>query len=360
MRSGQKRTARRRGVTFRALVVLPFCVALGIQGVVCATVLARSEILKQMEIDAYDLFSERVASRAGYLENDMIFRWSDFDPVVESATASIDKALAAAQATSADIETGSDLAISIIEATSQDLLAYSHRAEVDGVFLVLADGAEGQSDNRTALYIRDSNPKVEVANGSDLMLAACPISIGRQLGVTLDSMWSATFPLAAEGESRSAFYYEPVRAAERYPEASTNDLGYWGRPVDFGWAGTPSITYSKPIRDAQGGIVGVIGVEVRLDRVASFFPYRDLASSGNSLLSMIMQLSMSIGVTIAGLLLGMFGQQHIAIDSGSTHSVFMYTWLCIAFIIALPAIIFARVPNDTQTNAVISRRKRST
>lgn len=51
----------------------------------------------------------------------------------------------------------------------------------------------------------------------------------------------------------------------------------------------------------------------------------DLASSGNSLLSMIMQLSMSIGVTIAGLLLGMFGQQHIAIDSGSTHSVFMYT-----------------------------------
>jgi DHA2 family multidrug resistance protein-like MFS transporter len=29
------------------------------------------------------------------------------------------------------------------------------------------------------------------------------------------------------------------------------------------------------------------------------------ASSGNSLLSMVMQLSMSVGVTIAGLLLGM-------------------------------------------------------
>ncbi len=32
---------------------------------------------------------------------------------------------------------------------------------------------------------------------------------------------------------------------------------------------------------------------------------RTTASSGNSLLSMIMQLSMSIGVTIAGLLLGL-------------------------------------------------------
>lgn len=40
---------------------------------------------------------------------------------------------------------------------------------------------------------------------------------------------------------------------------------------------------------------------------------------------MIMQLSMSIGVTIAGMLLGMFGQQHIGIDSSATHHVFMYT-----------------------------------
>jgi DHA2 family multidrug resistance protein-like MFS transporter len=41
----------------------------------------------------------------------------------------------------------------------------------------------------------------------------------------------------------------------------------------------------------------------------------DLASSGNSLLSMVMQLSMSIGVTIAGLLLGLYGQQHISADA---------------------------------------------
>ena len=86
----------------------------------------------------------------------------------------------------------------------------------------------------------------------------------------------------------------------------------------------------------------------------------ELASSGNSLLSMIMQLSMSIRVTVAGLLLGMFGQQQITVDSGTSHTVFMYTWLCMAFIIALPAVIFARVPNDTHKNVVIVRRKRRT
>ena len=85
----------------------------------------------------------------------------------------------------------------------------------------------------------------------------------------------------------------------------------------------------------------------------------DLASSGNSLLSMVMQLSMSIGVTVAGLLLGMYGQHHIGVDSAASHQVFMYTYLSMALIIALPALIFARVPDDISKNVIISRRKRS-
>ena len=85
----------------------------------------------------------------------------------------------------------------------------------------------------------------------------------------------------------------------------------------------------------------------------------DLASSGNSLLSMVMQLSMSIGVTVAGMLLGFYGQQHISADAPTTHQVFLYTYLSMAVVIALPALIFARVPDDTTVNTVIRRRKRS-
>lgn len=85
----------------------------------------------------------------------------------------------------------------------------------------------------------------------------------------------------------------------------------------------------------------------------------DLASSGNSLLSMVMQLSMSIGVTIAGMLLGLYGQQHISADAAIAHQVFLYTYLSMAVIIALPALLFSRVPDDTTTNTVIRRRKRS-
>jgi DHA2 family multidrug resistance protein-like MFS transporter len=84
-----------------------------------------------------------------------------------------------------------------------------------------------------------------------------------------------------------------------------------------------------------------------------------LASSGNSMLSMVMQLAMSIGVTIAGMLLGMFGQQHLSADAATAHQVFLYTYLSMAVIIALPALIFSRVPDGIEGNTVIARRKRS-
>ncbi|MTD42669.1 MFS transporter [Erwinia sp. CPCC 100877] len=84
-----------------------------------------------------------------------------------------------------------------------------------------------------------------------------------------------------------------------------------------------------------------------------------LVSSGNSLLSMMMQLSMSLGVTLAGLLMGLYGNQHLSFDSSAAHDIFLYTWLTMAVIIALPALLFARVPKDSSENVAITRRKRS-
>ncbi len=52
-------------------------------------------------------------------------------------------------------------------------------------------------------------------------------------------------------------------------------------------------------------------------------------------------------------------QQHISADAAIAHQVFLYTYLSMAVIIALPALLFSRVPDDTTTNTVIRRRKRS-
>lgn len=84
----------------------------------------------------------------------------------------------------------------------------------------------------------------------------------------------------------------------------------------------------------------------------------DLASGGNSLLSMVMQLSMSLGVTFAGILLGLFTQQPANGQPADMHHTFIATYVCMAVIIALPAFIFARVPRDCQENQLLIRRSK--
>lgn len=84
----------------------------------------------------------------------------------------------------------------------------------------------------------------------------------------------------------------------------------------------------------------------------------DLASSGNSLLSMIMQLSMSIGVTVAGLLLGAFAHGAVT-NSAAAHQTFIYTYLCMALVIVLPALVFWRVPKDVSKNVDLRGRRKA-
>ena len=280
-RTAKKSKQKRRGLSFKYLVAVPFCIAIVLQAVICFGVLSRSETTLKMEADAYDLFSERVTSHAGYLENDMVFRWSNLDLAAESLGEGIGSALAERGLSAADLSAGSDAALAAIDAASAQLVDLSRRTEVDGVCLVLAsDEGEASAEGRAALYIRDSNPKADLENDSDLLLSVCPISVAKRLGIALDTGWSSALPLASEGDRSSDFFYRPLRAAQQYPEANASDLGYWGRPVDLGWTGTPSITYSLPLEDAQGTLLGVLSVEVRLDRVAGFLPYRDLDDGG--------------------------------------------------------------------------------
>lgn len=78
-----------------------------------------------------------------------------------------------------------------------------------------------------------------------------------------------------------------------------------------------------------------------------------LTSSGNSLLSMIMQLSMSLGVTVAGVLLGLFSHHILHVSGTVLSQIFMDTYIWMAVVIALPALIFWHVPARLSDNAVM-------
>jgi DHA2 family multidrug resistance protein-like MFS transporter len=80
-----------------------------------------------------------------------------------------------------------------------------------------------------------------------------------------------------------------------------------------------------------------------------------MASGGNSLLSMVMQLSMSLGVSIAGILIGSFADHQVLPNTPAIHSAFIYSYACMALIIALPALVFARVPADIAPSRTLGK-----
>ena len=69
----------------------------------------------------------------------------------------------------------------------------------------------------------------------------------------------------------------------------------------------------------------------------------ELASSGNSLLSMVMMLSMSLGVAVAGGLLGTFGGLAAAPGQVDTLAAFRWTFVCVGAVTITSAAIFAQL-----------------
>lgn len=73
-------------------------------------------------------------------------------------------------------------------------------------------------------------------------------------------------------------------------------------------------------------------------------PQQD-ASSGNSFLSMIMMLSMSLGVALAGTLVNVFTTY---LGTAQTLTAFHWTLLCLGSINIITALIFWQIPKDTK------------
>jgi EmrB/QacA subfamily drug resistance transporter len=69
----------------------------------------------------------------------------------------------------------------------------------------------------------------------------------------------------------------------------------------------------------------------------------ELASSGNSLLSMVMMLAMSLGVAMAGGLLGAFGGTTINPGRGDALAAFRWSFVCVGLVTMASAAIFAQL-----------------
>jgi hypothetical protein len=99
--------------------------------------------------------------------------------------------------------------------------------------------------------------------------------------------------------------------------------------------------------------LGVFGIVNSLQFSAmNTLSLRDLdsahASSGNGLLSVVMQLSMSLGVAAAGALLAGFGGHTQSHGSEAVVRTFQYTYVCVGLLSAMAAFIFSQLARSEE------------
>lgn len=110
----------------------------------------------------------------------------------------------------------------------------------------------------------------------------------------------------------------------------------------FAWAGLHGIYWVLPILLLLLGMINSLRFSTMNNLTLKDLP-DELASAGNSLLSMVMQLSMSLGVTLVGYLLSLHVRTAMA-SGEALHEAFMQTYLWLGLVLAAPALVFMRLP----------------
>lgn len=85
-----------------------------------------------------------------------------------------------------------------------------------------------------------------------------------------------------------------------------------------------------------------------------------LVSSGNSLLSMIMQIAAGTGVSLAGVMLGYFLKEHASLSLAEVQYAFAMVWSVTALVLFLPVFVFLFVPGEVKIQRKFTAERKHT
>ncbi|MEG2372397.1 MAG: EAL domain-containing protein [Hydrogenoanaerobacterium sp.] len=221
-----------------------------------------SRVVPQLDDNAYEIFSQTVENRKGYIESEMHNRWS----AIDSFTADI----AAAYPDKASVSDAECL--SFLETVTPSLMTMLRDTGTTGSFIILDDNVTPSSAH-SCLYFVDSDPGYnDLKNNSDIMILKGPMEFLNKFKIPLHISWN--YGLTLNEENRDVFY-KPYEAAQTIKRAE--HLGYWNICPALYDENLRVITYTKPLISPSGRVFGVIGVEISQDYLYKLLPENELA-----------------------------------------------------------------------------------
>lgn len=231
--------------------------------------------IEELNNNSVDLLREQVLSRKNYLQNEMIQRWSNLTKYEHDVQTGMESFLREKNITPTTLKQEPHLAFEFLERGVHDAIFAIRQRMVTGAFIVLMTENGKQ---HPGVYIRDSDPLFNPNDNSDLSIEVGPSTVARKAEISLGMGWEPRFTLSEEDDA-TAFYYKPLKAAQKNWGNDISDLGYWSKPFKLNKYSVEAITYSVPLIDTEGNPYGVIGIELTLDYLRKLLYYDEIADN---------------------------------------------------------------------------------
>lgn len=272
--------------TLLRIFLWPLLLIVLLQGILSFSVLNFSGIRSNLENNTIQMDQHVVENRQVVLENEMIEKWRS---IYKESTYLSETLKAQLKDNNIDVTTflhSQSAQRAYLEEVFPDMVDALQYNTASGVFLVLAND---QPIDREAKYcgffLRDSDPQNKTATNTDLLLERGSKQLSQNLSLSLDNAWSTDFDLMGAG-NRAAddFFYKPYLAAQEHRTAAMVNLGYWSPTFileDHYMDNHQMITYSVPLI-YEDVVYGVLGVEIGVNYLSSYFSVQDLDSDLNA------------------------------------------------------------------------------
>lgn len=237
-------------LTFLVVLVIVF------QTLLLTATLIIGGVFEQAEQNAFSAFYDKVNNRKEFVQREVKNRWTNLTPYVNSIENKIKRD-----------EIDSDQVFSKIMDQLIDML---RTTQVTGAYIIL-DQESINSDRHPALYLRDYDPLSNIYSDDDIYMLCGPSNLAKDYQIPLDQTWQYQLKMT---EANALFYSQPYSNATI--ASKSNLMGYWSKPFKLSENDVPIITYSMPLSDANGNLVGVIGIEITLNYLTDFFPASEL------------------------------------------------------------------------------------
>ncbi len=235
-----------------------------------------SGVFSLLSDDALEMLDERTQNKQLSLQDELSGYWSSLDTLSEELMTAIRRELRLQGATTSDIAGDAALNAEIVSSLAPLLLTDLRATGANGIFLILNGiGVANQPGSYAGLYLRDSEPETVVVDNSDVMLERGLPPVSRSLGLPLDSYWRASFTFT---DNDGAFFFQPMQAALEGTSRKGSDYGQWTGPFTLSSNDMLSIvTYSIPLIDTDGTVVGVLGTEAAVSHLSAMLNKGELS-----------------------------------------------------------------------------------